>query len=302
MDRAPGRRQLVPYLLIAAGALILLSNAGWFDFGGFMAFLVSLVQLWPVALIAVGVDLLTQGRYRLWVVSGALVAAAGLLAFQGGLGWSGSARLADAQQVAVPLGLAAQASLVIDVEVGSLSLDTAAVGGLVIGGTVRPARGERLEQSAETRAGVTAVRLRGYTDGFLSRIWRQGGEWDLSLSRGMPVQLDISGGVGEIDVDLRAAHLLGLSLDSGVGSVLLVLPEDGDYTARINSGVGAVTVRIPEGAPVRVTVSSGLGGADVSGLRSVQDNVYVSPNYVFDQGAEIYVSGGVGRVSVQSVP
>lgn len=47
-----------PNLPIGAGILLLAFNFGWFSFGA----LWSLLNLWPVVLIAVGNDVITSGR------------------------------------------------------------------------------------------------------------------------------------------------------------------------------------------------------------------------------------------------
>jgi hypothetical protein len=50
-------RPVWPYLLIVGGVLLLAANLGWLSVG----WIGRLLSLWPVALIAVGVDLLTSG-------------------------------------------------------------------------------------------------------------------------------------------------------------------------------------------------------------------------------------------------
>jgi Domain of unknown function (DUF5668) len=66
-------------VLIAIGAVIMLMNLGVMNWFMTLRFL----QLWPVVLIAVGVDIFTRGRYRFMVVLAALVVAVGLY-FTGG--------------------------------------------------------------------------------------------------------------------------------------------------------------------------------------------------------------------------
>ncbi|TFH37054.1 MAG: hypothetical protein E4G99_03430, partial [Anaerolineales bacterium] len=151
--------------------------------------------------------------------------------------------------------------------------------------------------------------------------------WELGITPEIPVELDISGGVGEAVLDLRQLDLTGLNLGVGVGQVKLYLPATEDaYDARIsgsvgetyieimegadirldiNGGVGEVTIDVPEGAAVRVDASIGVGRVRVpSGFRQISggDSDFVGEHGVWESAGfesadrQIIISfaGGVG--------
>src|SRR5690606_18283743 len=84
--RPTQRPPVWPVVLIVAGALLLLGNVGWLSWH----VLFSLEHLFPPLLVAFGLDMLLQGRHRLPIVVGAIVAFAALSAGAGArLGTSG---------------------------------------------------------------------------------------------------------------------------------------------------------------------------------------------------------------------
>ena len=107
-----------PLILIAIGAAFLLSNMGvvsWSSWG--------LLRLWPLILVAIGIDLLI-GRQSLWgtVVAGILIAAV----LGGGL-WMASTGYqpsigSTSASVREPLQDASQAQIILKPAVGSLDL------------------------------------------------------------------------------------------------------------------------------------------------------------------------------------
>jgi hypothetical protein len=292
----PPRGRAAPawaYALIGIGVLMLLVNAGWIR--GFDV--VALLNLWPVALVAVGADLLTKGRYRLPIVAGAVVLGA-VLQFGGGLGSGGVGAT-----VPVDHGLdgARAAEVVLRLGVGTVEVHADAAAGRLIAGTVVTARGEQLDQAAGRRGDVARVELvvRQQSGTSISSNARRA--WDLGLTREVPVDLRVDAGVGDVGFDLRDATLSRLDLNGGVGEIEVVLPERGGYVGNLDLGVGEAKVTIPRGVEARMTVTVGLGGADVEGDWLRDGRTYTTPGY--DQAApadrvDLTISGGIGGVDV----
>ena len=281
------------YVLIAVGVLMLLVNAGWIR--GIDLF--SVLNLWPVALLAVGVDLLTKGRYRLPVVAGAIVLGVVLL-LGGGFGTRGVG-----ETVAVDHGLdgARAAEVVLRLGVGSVDVHADAPGGRLIAGTVVTARGEQLDQVAGRRGDVARVELIVRQRSGTSIASNARRSWDLGLTREVPVDLRVDAGVGDVRFDLRDATLSSLDLRGGVGEIDVVLPARGGYVGRLDLGVGEADVTLPRGVEARLTISVGLGGADVEGDWLRDGREYTTSGYAQASPAdriELTVSGGIGGVKV----
>lgn len=301
------RNEFLPWILIAAGVLVLLANVGWFTFGGLVGTLVAIAQLWPVALIALGVDMLTAGKYRAIVLAVALVVAAALLLSDGLgalVGGTSSQSTTQSETVAMPLAGAERASVRLAAGVTTINVGVAPGSPDGVAGRVRPARGETLTQSHQVRGGVLEAEIvtRSVTPGVFN-VGNRGGDWDLRISDRVPVSLNFDGGVGKAVIDLGGLSLTGLDVDAGVGAIDITLPASGAYEATIDAGVGEVIVRVPAGASVRFSVSTGLGGVSTSGgFERVDNRVFLSPGHSSGQPtANVVISGGVGAIQLVTV-
>ena len=89
--------------------------------------------------------------------------------------------------------------------------------------------------------------------------------WGIQLARNLPIQLRLTGGVGEADIDLNGVQLAALQLQTGVGNLQLRLPATGDPLAcKIRGGVGQTDISVPAGAWGALDIIGGLGGVAVS--------------------------------------
>jgi hypothetical protein len=111
--------------------------------------------------------------------------------------------------------------------------------------------------------------------------------WDVALSPDVPIDLSISGGVGDANLDLSQLQITGLNLSSGVGKMDLNLPSSGEpYEAQLSSGVGEVNLNIPEGSNVNLDIHGGVGEFAID----VPDNA----------GVHLEADSGVGGINVPS--
>jgi len=303
MTQATGKpqRNYLPYILIIIGVLILLGNLGS-GFDSVFRALGSLLNLWPFALIAVGVDLLTGGKYRAIVIAAAVVVALVFLfaspRFGGAMAGAGAP-----QDVRIALEDASSVEVLLDLGIADLTLGSRPMAGEAIGGVVTPSRAERFEQQWSRRGATLDVDLRSrssrgpFNFGFFGV--GEGGTWDLRLSENVPIDLEIDAGVGRSRLDLRRVRLTGFDLDAGVGAVDATLPG-GDYQASIEGGVGAITIRLPEGTPARVEVDTGIGGVSTDANFQRDGDVFTTPDFA-GTGVRLEIDAGVGQVRIETV-
>jgi hypothetical protein len=283
-------------VLILVGAVLLLNNLGWTTIS-----LWDLLQLWPVLLIAAGLDLLV-GRRSAWASVLVLVVMLALLA--GGL-WltssTGPIAGPPGEQITEPLQDASRGSVEIGLGAGQLRVDSMTAPDRLLEGTVKLHRGERLARSAQVVDATLNVTLRSqgqWTTPFLVPAGQQG--WSLSLSRDVPLRLVIDASVGDAAVDLRQVTLTELVTRMGVGRTTVTLPEQGTFEARLDSGVGEIVVRVPAGLPVRVHSSTGLGTVSVPSSYQRDGDTYVSPGYLSAENrVELWVENGIGLIRVE---
>jgi hypothetical protein len=120
----------------------------------------------------------------------------------------------------------------------------------------------------------------------------------------------VGGGVGRTSINVPAGANLDLIVSSGAGEVNLDIGEGAALNARISGGVGATNVSVPTGAAVRLEARTGLGSVSAGAqLKRISgsgndfwDNggVWQTPNF---ESAErkivIRFDGGVGAITVR---
>lgn len=300
-DRAerPASVAAWPLLLIGLGVLLLAANVGWLGWDA----LLRLGFLVPLAMVAVGADILLRGRHRLLVVLATLVAAALLYAGQSNaLGFAGLGATTPApESVSQSLMGAGRAEVTLRSGVAELRVSGGAASGLLAEGTIRPLRGERIERTFALAGGVARLTLesQGRVAGFSGA---RAGLWELGLSGEVPLELSVDTGVGEAVLDLAELQLTRLALNTGVGASTVILPPAGSYEASISTGVGAASVRLPASLPARITVARGLGGIAVPADFERDGDVYTSPGFAAaTERVELHVSSGVGLVDIDLI-
>lgn len=300
VERRAMRGGLVgPVALIAAGVVLLLNNLGLIGWEIWS----TLLQLWPVLLIAIGLDLIVGRRSTLVSLLIGVLTIAALAAGAWYLGVRPGAA-AHSEAVSYELQGAQRANVAISVSAGELRLRAQAEPSGLIAGTVPLASGERLEREFAVRGGEAHLKLQtaGRTPlTFGGSQFRQ--PWDLRLTRDVPLQLNVNAGAGRTEIDLTHLQVTDVDLDAGVGETVMTLPGSGRLSVSISAGVGETTVRIPANMAARIHVSGGIGDKNVD-RRFVRDGeYYTSADYATAQNrVELQISSGVGEISIESVP
>jgi hypothetical protein len=301
-DRKQRRSSLLgPVLLIAIGTVLLLNTLGILEWGIWW----NILRLWPVLLIAAGLDLLL-GRRSAW---GSVLAAILVLAVLGGALWlaaGGDLGRGGLEAVAVghPLRDAAEADVSIDPGVGVLHVEALAESASLVQGTVHIGRSEELIDDLVTENGTVRLSLR--TEGTITGAnlggWNENRVWELGLTPGARLQLQANMGAGEVEMDLAGLDLSEMAVEVGLGRAEIRLPATGRYRARIEGAIGQTVVIIPEGLAVRIQVDAGLAGRTLPAGFEQEEGVYTSPGY--DQAenrAEIEVSQAIGLLEIRPV-
>jgi hypothetical protein len=290
-----------PILLIAVGILFLLDNMNVISFD----FWYAAFRLWPIVLIAIGLDLLIGRRSLLASFFIALVTVAMLVAGFFWLGAGGGRGNLVSETVSQPLSGAEAAQVTIGFGVGELNLEALPAGSdeLIAGDINRPERGMRVEQAFEMEGDTAVYSLQMEGSGaprffdFSPDDWR----WDLQLSPDVPLDLNVSTGVGESNIDLRQLNLSNLDVDTGVGQTTVILPGEGQLDVTIDGGVGEVIVELPEGVAARIESDTGLGDTNIEGDYERDGDAYVTAGYddALDR-IDLKLSAGVGQVTVRT--
>jgi hypothetical protein len=278
MDNKKRRRSspLGPVLLILIGGILLLNVFGVLDWSIWW----SLLRLWPVLLIAAGLELLL-GRWR-WgsLLSTVLVVAvvvAALWLTSSGITTSGLVT----ERIRQPLGDATFADVSIDPGIGTLRIEAASESAALIEGTVLLAKGEVLQEEFSQQGDAAT-----YTLGSKASSWNafpsgfnDARLWELGLSPGASLSVNAEMGVGDTDLDLTGLTLEELDAGMGMGRIKVILPTTGVFTAKLSQGIGLVEIVIPDGMAVRIQADTALAARRLPDDLEKQEEFYTSPGY-----------------------
>ncbi len=319
------------FILIALGVIWLLFQANIIS----GANLAVLFRLWPLLLIALGLELLIgrNSRSISLLIGGGTVALLLVLMIVGPA--IGLAPNLDVQtkQLQEPLGDTTSAQLDLGFAVGQATVSALTNSTNLLTADLRYVGG--VDYSASGSQGEKHVSLSSRGDGgqifdFLGFSFINSDKdrlrWNIGLTTAIPLDLRLNGGVGDATIDLSGVQLSNFSYDNGVGNATITLPNSGGYPVAINGGVGNTTVvfanaaivasvdggvgnlviDVPDDAAVQLNKDGGLGSIhlpDNFERISGKDNngVWESASYSAstDNAILINYSGGVGDLTIR---
>ncbi len=270
-------------LLIGAGIVIFLYSSG----------LLSSTMwnvIWPLALVGLGVDLVTEGRQRSKILAGVLVAIIVCIPIVGvtrlfnngwaSFGWRGTVLTLDGvDRLRTTIALTS----------GDVSIDDFWGTGNQVVELEKSA--EITKQSKDGSTGVLEVGSNGW--------FRQDVEVQFARNLPLDVTIDIAAGDAKT-LDFKDLKLERLKLTVH-GNVEVKLPKQGVMDLDISSTAGEVKLEIPKNLPVRIEVDSNLSELDLDNRFQRDGDAYVTANY--DENApnratiRIHATGG--KVEVQ---
>ena len=289
-----------PVLLIGLGLIILMNNLGVLNWSVWD----MLFRLWPLILIAIGLDFLV-GRRSIW---GSLVALVLIVAvFVVGV------FLMDTRIEAAPstekirhsLGDATSAEISVSPAVGFVRVYGLSQGASnLIEGDIRIIRGEKWSETFDADKDPIVYTVKSQRVGWVPSfgIWDDTASWDVGLNPQVRLNLDVSLGVGKSELELGGLELTSLDADIGVGKLTVTLPSEGQFNARINSAIGETFVIIPRGMAARIRVSTGLGTSQMPASYTRQGDFYISPGYgTAENRVDLVISQAIGLIRVISI-
>lgn len=287
-----------PILLIGLGVVFLLNNMGLLGWSVWDVIL----RLWPLLLVAWGLDLLL-GRRSAWGAAVALVIILALLA--GGVFMMDDVGLPAANPVSVdiPIESAKQAQVTLKPALAYLRLRVEdGSNQSLLSGRVIPFNGEAVEQEIErgSRSVETSVRTSGVVVMPFLRARTDRPTWDFNLHPQVDYDLRIDVGGGKSDLFLEDLRASALDVHNGIGQLIVHLPAQGSYAAEIDGGLGQIIIELPDDVGILLNVGVGIGSTHIPSDFRRSDTGYLSPNYEdADERIEVNVSLGIGSINVR---
>ena len=315
--RRPRRRRPLsvfwPIVFIGAGVMLLLSNLGYLSWQSWGA----LWRLWPLLIIALGIDLLIGRRS----VIGAIVSAVLLLVLIGGIvlialfaqnipgvsDWIQQPEF-HARHVEYSLTGVERATVYIDWPSMPGYLSPLEDSPNLIEGDV-DYLGE-LTFDVNVRGDQADVKLDSRSTGIWFWPFNLGDQsdkrWDVGLSPDAPLDLTLDAGSGPGDFDLAGLQVSNFVLDAGSGPIDLVLPSGRSFEANIDGGSGPLTIVLPRSVGARVVLDSGSGpfspGARFELVRGKRlgDGTWETDNYDTAEHTILFeIDQGSGPISIR---
>lgn len=124
-------------------------------------------------------------------------------------------------------------------------------------------------------------------------------EWDLALNSEIPLDLFVTLGAGDCELDLNALNLKSFTMQMGAGESTLDLEDysGGDLEVDIKGGVGELTLFLPSETRVEVSVRGGLGEINSTGLMR-ENGLYVTDPSESGSVIEIQIRAGIGQLNL----
>jgi hypothetical protein len=174
------------------------------------------------------------------------------------------------------------------------------------GGTAKLMEGEFRYTSAALEPSVryeaTGFRGRLTVEGSGESSTNASGEnhWAIRLNDEVPLDLDVSLGAGESNLDLRGMTLRNVDANIGVGEceINLVGEWDRNFTVNVKGGIGEATIRVPASIGVIAHATGGIGEISARGFQKDGDS-YVTEAYGESPiTITIDAKGGIGEINL----
>lgn len=294
--------------LVVVGVIFLGNTTGALPWSVWM----SIFSLWPLLLVAAGVDLIGKGLDNTWlrvlssfvVLAGLVFGALFMTPGSWGFGWGVIG--GDAE----PYSYSARADRTVSrgyltIE-GALGDVTITDGDRMIEASGR-AIGERPEFNFTKSRDEFIAELVASETGAVMGVPDDVG-MDVTLSGRVLWDVEVQAGAAAIDADLEDVAIVSLEVDTGVSYASITLGDIprgiDDVPIRVKTGVSSVTIRIPETADARVIADTGLVAVNVDGDfdRVSDDNARIWETDGYDDASaryEISIEAGVGSVTVE---
>lgn len=267
-----GSSVLFPVILIAAGVVLLLSALGRLPDLNWEA----LLQLWPLLLIFIGLDIIIRLLPRtLATILSLLLAMVAVGIFVAVLFFADEIPLIEDlasestqevvnEQVSYPAVGAASADIFLDLGSRSTTVSSLVDSDNLIEADISYVGDLIFETS--TSNGLATVEL----DTRDSNNWlywinpahwfdsEEGRRWRIGLAKDVPMNLNLDLGSGAAGLNLEDLTLSALTIDGASGHVDLALPS-GDYDMVYDSGSGSVIINLPDSGHHRYVIESGSG-------------------------------------------
>ena len=294
-----------PVFSIGIGIILLLCTLGYLTWSAWYVIL----TMWPLLLVAIGLDILIGRRSIWWGLLGGLV----MVVLLAGTLWilgvevskgATAGQALTGQDVMQTLDGAELVDVTLKPSVGGMkigALPEPGGSGVLVKGTVRPSKGETVKKvyAVVNRVGKLSLYSEGFTVIYPVDEDRRS-DWDLDFSTQIIMDMSASLNVGDLILDLQDIQLNKLSATLLIGDTTVTLPDQGDISVSVNGLIGDMVIIVPEGMEIRIEESSLIGDITTPSNFVQQGDSYATPGYdnAIDR-IDLTVNQLIGKITVR---
>ena len=261
-------------ILITIGVILVLDS---FNVASFTFNFWSLLKLWPLILVSVGLRLLGEYNHTIKIIAtiGNI-----MLALFTGLVTTGLVQLHHSSHSETK-------TFIINQVAKEAKVDIKSAGKLVIGthntDNVIKYSGVNLTLEDQLNDQQAEIKIKPQPAIDLSDLTT-----DITLNKNLPLELDINFGAGSINADLRGINLTRLNINSGVSDITVKIDSAVHRNIYLDFelGISNATLYIPKTVGIRLTGKNNLSNVNIPELESRGDNLKQSAN--LDSFSTIY--------------
>jgi hypothetical protein len=292
-----------PVVIIGIGTLILLANLGYLGLGSWQ----MISRLWPIILVAFGLDLLLGRRSILSTIVGITLG----LALIAGIVWlvvlsPQGGQVFDTQEITEPLQGADSAEVDIEAVAGSLNLSGGASAVNLAEGKVSVRRGETLTRAYQVQDGHGSLKIQSKgSSGVSGRDIGSGGavNWLIKLNPKVPIDLSTSLVFGEQNLDLSKINVDNLKSETVFGKTELLLAKDSQFEGEVSVVFGELVVFVPADVDILIQADTALTSVTwPHGFRKEGDWILSPKADKNGSGMMLKLEQPFGSVTIQYAP
>jgi hypothetical protein len=252
------RQGIVSQILwLGIGILLLLWNLDILSRYGIDGW--DLLRLWPVLLVAAGLDIVV-GHRSIWSVAAGIVVGVALVA---GIAWM----LLNPGFLNPAIGVKAlnqgldgvtKATVNINNVVSKLELSSLSEQGQLLTGELHLRQGENVTQAYSKVGGRGTYTLENQNISYSYWFPSKNSTWNIRLNNGVPLIIAIKTAVGDQELNFSDMVIENISTQIAVGRIVVTLPQKGNFSGEIKSAVGEVIVYVSKDTPLCVTVNKAV--------------------------------------------
>lgn len=280
-----------PIVLIGVGAIWLLVNLGYIA----VANLVGIWKLWPLLLIAAGLDLLV-GR-RLPIV-GALfgLATVGLVIFilVAGVQLPGARPVGVVtERLHTPLESAKSAQVTLDLWSDPVRVYSLSGSPELVDANITHTGQVDLTSTGAANKNIHLDHRADFNPEFFT-FGSPDQRADIGLTPSIPLELAVNSASGSQEFDLSGLNLASFALDAASGSVNMTLPKSAaSYPVRLDGASGSINVNVQDGASFKMKIDSASGSISIHLPQNAAVRIDVQDN----GSGSLSVGSGFNRIS-----